>query len=143
MLGWKSAMSRTLTVVTAKYRDWVEQEKIKCFEKEQRVSRTIMRRDLGLKIVPVQQIVGSVGRCHDFDKQFRLKRGLPLDRLKHIKRVMLSGKILPPVKLYKIEEEYYVLDGNHRVAAAKEIGQLYIDAYVIEYFHPINGKTAS
>lgn len=41
--------------------------------------------------------------------------------------------ILPPVDLYKIKDKYYVVDGNHRVAAAKEIGQIYIDAYVTEF----------
>jgi hypothetical protein len=29
--------------------------------------------------------------------------------------------------------EYYVVDGHHRVAMAKKLGQDYLDAHVIEY----------
>ena len=39
---------------------------------------------------------------------------------------------LPPVELYKIGEVYFVKDGNHRVSVARERGQVYIDAYVIQ-----------
>jgi len=41
---------------------------------------------------------------------------------------MEAGKPLPPVVLYKLGYGYYVLDGNHRVAAAKQLGQLEIEA---------------
>jgi ParB-like chromosome segregation protein Spo0J len=45
---------------------------------------------------------------------------------------MREGKILPPIKLYKIEDEYYVLDGNHRIAAARQLGRSLIEAKVVE-----------
>jgi hypothetical protein len=50
-----------------------------------------------------------------------------------IKDAMRRGKRLPPVKLYQIKDEYYVLDGNHRVSAAKEFGHELIDAYILEF----------
>jgi hypothetical protein len=40
---------------------------------------------------------------------------------------------LPPVELYKLGEIYYVLDGHHRVAAAKSLGQMAMEAIVTEY----------
>jgi DNA-binding Lrp family transcriptional regulator len=83
--------------------------------------------------VPVKQIVGSVGRYHDFDNQFRLKQHVPSDRLQNIKKAMQEGKPLPRVKLYKIKDEYYVLDGNHRISAAKEFGYVDIDADIVEF----------
>jgi len=46
---------------------------------------------------------------------------------------MRQGKPLPPVKLYQIKDEYYVLDGNHRVAAAKELGHDEIKAQILEF----------
>jgi DNA-binding Lrp family transcriptional regulator len=46
---------------------------------------------------------------------------------------MRSGKTLPPVKLYQIKKEYYVMDGNHRIAAANELGYADISAHVIEF----------
>ena len=39
---------------------------------------------------------------------------------------------LPPVRLYQIRDDYFVLDGNHRVAAAKELGWTEIQAKVVE-----------
>ncbi|MBW2002834.1 MAG: ParB N-terminal domain-containing protein, partial [Deltaproteobacteria bacterium] len=83
--------------------------------------------------MPVNQIVGSVGRYHDFDNKFRLKQHVPLDRLQNIKKAMREGKPLPRVKLFKIKDEYYVLDGNHRVSAAKEFGYQDIDANIVEF----------
>ena len=78
-------------------------------------------------------IVGSVGRYQDFDSRFRLKKNIPPERLQNIKEAIRSGKPLPPVKLYKIRDEYYVLDGNHRVAAAKEFNWDTIEAHIVEY----------
>jgi hypothetical protein len=77
--------------------------------------------------------VGSVGRYRDFDSQFRLRKGLPPERLERIKEAIRTGKPLPPVLLYRIKDDYYVLDGNHRVSAAKEFGWSSIEARIIEY----------
>jgi uncharacterized ParB-like nuclease family protein len=87
----------------------------------------------GICNVPLAQIVGSVGRYHDFDSQFKLKGHVPPDRLISVKKAMREGKSLPPVKLYKIKDEYYVLDGNHRIAAAKEFGRSNITAKIVEF----------
>ncbi len=87
----------------------------------------------GTQSVPLTQIVGSVGRYHDFDSRFRLHHHLPDDKLKHVTDLMKGGVTLPPVKLYQIKHEYYVLDGNHRVAAAKELGHESIAARIVEF----------
>lgn len=94
--------------------------------------------ELGLRTVEVKNIVGSVNRWQDFDSHFRFKltsRGA-MERFAKIKRLLEQGEVLPPVDLYKIRDKYYVVDGNHRVAAAKEIGQIYIDAHVTEWLPP-------
>jgi len=49
-----------------------------------------------------------------------------------IKQAMREGKHIPPIKLYKIKDEYYVLDGNHRIAVAKELGRLDITGKIVE-----------
>jgi len=46
---------------------------------------------------------------------------------------MEKGKPLPAVELYKIDDEYYVLDGHHRIVAARGQGQRFIDAHIVEY----------
>lgn len=87
----------------------------------------------GVKTVPLERIVGSVGRYQDFDSRFRIKHHLPQEKLQRIKCAMREGKTLPPVKLYQIKEEYYALDGNHRIAAAKELGHDEIRAQIVEF----------
>jgi len=42
------------------------------------------------------------------------------------------AKGVPPVSLYQIGDAYFVLDGNHRVSIAKEMGMETIEAYVTE-----------
>lgn len=105
----------------------------KSFRENQECERAFDHIDRGVCSVPLDQIVGSVGRYHDFDSQFKLKSHVPPDRLISVKQAMREGKSLPPVKLYKIKDEYYVLDGNHRIAAAKEFGRSDIMANIVEF----------
>ena len=105
----------------------------KSFKESQKNEEAFDAIDRGIRSVPVKQIVGSVGRYHDFDSKFRLKQHVPLERLQNIKKAMQEGKPLPRVKLYKIKDEYYVLDGNHRISAAKEFGYGDIDANIVEF----------
>ena len=88
--------------------------------------------DHGVKTVDLDHIIGSVGKYHDFDSQFRPKKHVLEKRFLDIKKAMREGKDLPPVRLYQIRNDYYVLDGNHRVSAAKELGRFDIQAKVIE-----------
>jgi DNA-binding Lrp family transcriptional regulator len=74
-----------------------------------------------------------VGRYHDFDSRFRPKNHLPTDRYAAIKEAYREGRRLPPVKLYQIKDKYYVLDGNHRIAAAKELKHTDIEAKIVEF----------
>jgi len=99
-------------------------------------------RDLGAMPVEVEKITGSVGRWRDFDRHFRLKNSATRQRYQAILRKMKNGYTFPPVELYKVQDHYYVADGNHRVAAAKEIGAVFIDAHVREYFPCGNHENA-
>ncbi len=107
-------------------------DSIKNFNELQESEQAFKYQKKGMQSVPLQQIVGSVRRYNDFDNKFRLKQHLPHDRLNSIKKAMEAGKPLPPVDLYQIKDEYYVLDGNHRVAAAKEFGFNEINARIVE-----------
>jgi hypothetical protein len=46
---------------------------------------------------------------------------------------MTRQQHVPPVELYQLGFGYYVLDGHHRVAAARLLGQLEIDANVVRF----------
>ncbi len=105
----------------------------KSFREQQKKEAAFDHRDRGIRSVPLNRIVGSVGRYKDFDSQFRFKTNTPSDRLEWVKQAMREGRQLGPVKLFEIKNEYYVLDGNHRIAAAKELGHDEILAHIEEF----------
>jgi hypothetical protein len=92
------------------------------------------RRRLGLKDVEVSKIVGSVGRHEAFDRAFMPTKASLAERWKRVDRAFHRGLDLPPVRLYKIGDSYFVEDGNHRVSVARYQGIETIEADVSEYF---------
>src|SRR3990170_136786 len=70
---------------------------------------------LGIRTVDIDDIVGSIDRYKDIYSAYKKNIDLPL------------------VKLYKVGNIYFVLDGNHRVSVAKRMGIKYIDAEVTEF----------
>lgn len=87
---------------------------------------------IGMRTVPVEKIVGSVGRHRDFDRAFLPSKGGNSSRWKKIDEMMRRAEELPPVSLYKIGDAYFVQDGNHRVSVARQQGVEMIDAEVTE-----------
>jgi hypothetical protein len=88
-------------------------------------------RYLGLQDVPLDAIVGSVGRYKDFTRTFLPKKSVDRSRWKAIDKMVLTEGY-PPVELYKIGDAYFVLDGNHRVSVARVNKLATIEAYVTE-----------
>ena len=87
---------------------------------------------LGTRTVPVEKIVGSVGRHRDFDRAFLPSKGGNSARWKKIDALMHRAEELPPVSLYKIGDAYFVNDGNHRVSVARQQGIETVEAEVTE-----------
>lgn len=87
---------------------------------------------LGLRTVPINEIVGSSGRADDFDRAFYPRKNTTQERWVRINRAKQTGVELPPVELRKIGEQYFVMDGHHRISVARLRGQRYIDAQVVE-----------
>ncbi len=96
--------------------------------------RAVSQTDRGIKQVPLKDIVGSVNRIQDFDRNFLPLRDDDIHRWAGVKTAMISplAKGVPPVSLYQLGNAYFVLDGNHRVSIAKEMGMETIEAYVTE-----------
>lgn len=86
----------------------------------------------GLQTVPIDQIVGSVDRYRDFDRAFLPSQTFTQARWQSIGRAFYQEVSLPPVMLYRVGDVYFVVDGNHRVSVARELGQKYVDAEVQE-----------
>jgi ParB-like chromosome segregation protein Spo0J len=69
----------------------------------------------------------------NFDTKFRPKHPITTERYSQIKQALYEGRALPPVKLYQIKDKFYALDGNHRIAAAKELNHTDIRASIVEF----------
>jgi len=102
------------------------------FHEQQAQEEDVQFIDHGIQTIALEKIIGSVGKYADFDSRFRPKKHLSTQRFSDIKQAMRQGRAIPPVRLYQIRNQYYVLDGNHRVAAAKELGWTDIKARVVE-----------
>ncbi len=102
------------------------------FEKVRTDEQAFESIDRGTLFVPINKIVGSVGRYHDFDAHFRPKGYDSDERLNDIMKKMREGKVMPPISLYQIKDHYYILDGHHRYAAARELGHQEIRSCILE-----------
>ena len=96
--------------------------------------RAVSQTNLGLQQVALKNIIGSVNRISDFDRNFRPLSDGDSTRWADVKAAMTSPFTagVPPVTLYKIGEAYFVMDGNHRISIAKEMGLDSVEAYVTE-----------
>lgn len=88
--------------------------------------------DIGLQQVPIESIVGSVGRYRDFSRTFLPRMEEDEDRWVGVRTAAPHIGDLPPVELYRLNDSYFVLDGNHRISIARSTGLDYIDAHVID-----------
>ncbi len=98
------------------------------------------RRPIGLRSVPLDRIVGTMRHPSQNTADF-----LPLPKLRgtnwrgrwqRITRAIDRLETLPPVDLVQVGDEYYVVDGHNRVAAALQAGGLEIDADVTQLLIP-------
>jgi hypothetical protein len=87
---------------------------------------------LGLRIVPLESIVGSVDRARDFDRWFRPRSGRSRERWERLARAQRRGEAIPPIDVYRVGELHFVRDGHHRVSVAHALGLRAIEAYVTE-----------
>ncbi|HEX5849629.1 MAG TPA: hypothetical protein VFY59_10575 [Rubrobacter sp.] len=94
----------------------------------------------GVRTVDVDRIVGSVGRSKDFDSGFLPLRASTGARWKRVDVAFHRGADLPPVSLYEIEGDFFVLDGNHRVSVARFHGLRTVEAEVTELLPPHSGS---
>lgn len=94
------------------------------------------RSDRGIHQIPVNAIVGSVGRYTDFSRTFLPRDAQDEQRWARVKTAF-AGTPFPPIDVYKVGEVYFVLDGNHRVSIARQNRMEHIDANVIEVKTPV------
>jgi hypothetical protein len=88
----------------------------------------------GVQEIPLKNIVGSTGRYEDFTRHFLPRSGNARnkERWRNIYTLAETGKGFPPIDVYKIDQVYFVKDGNHRVSVARALGWDTIQAHVTE-----------
>ncbi|MFQ5610956.1 MAG: universal stress protein [Anaerolineae bacterium] len=86
----------------------------------------------GLAEIPLDAIVGSVGRYTDFTRSFLPRSKTRSQRWAEVKAAIDKLGQMPPIIVYQIGQAYFVLDGNHRVSIARQRGDTHIPAYVTE-----------
>lgn len=94
-------------------------------------------RELGLQSVPVERVAGTAvegpgQRGGDFLPLRDRRSDDWRSRWQRILRGIDGMANLPPIELIKFGDEYWVVDGHNRVAAALYTGQVELDAIVQE-----------
>jgi hypothetical protein len=95
------------------------------------LGRTGERR-LGLKVIELDSIVGTVDRGREFDRSFRPTSGRVRGRWERIATEQRRGRSMPPIDVYRVGEVHFVKDGHHRVSVARALGYDTIEGYVTE-----------
>jgi hypothetical protein len=83
----------------------------------------------GIRAIRIERIIGTVDRSHDFDREFRLRRGSLRQRAAGVRRAFPDGAFAP-ISVFELGGSYFVSDGHKRVAVAREMGVDSIDAEV-------------
>ena len=89
-------------------------------------------RSLGVQLIPLDQIVGSVDKVKDFDRRFRPTSDRSRQRWEKLAEKSRLGEYLPPIDVYKLGNLYFVRDGHHRVSVARAQGATQMEAHVTE-----------
>jgi hypothetical protein len=88
------------------------------------------QRYVGVEPIPLDKVVGSVDRRNaDFDRSFKPMRRELRDRMRRLRDAFARAE-MPPIEVYEVGGMYFVVDGHHRVAVARDAGADFIDAQV-------------
>jgi nucleotide-binding universal stress UspA family protein len=87
-------------------------------------------RDVGLRDISLDAIVGSVGRYSDFTRSFLPRHDGDRGRWARVQMAVTDLAGVPPIEVYQIGDVYFVRDGNHRVSVARQFDAPTIQAYV-------------
>ncbi len=84
---------------------------------------------VGVRPIRVADVVGTVSRIDDFDRDFLPKRSKIQERWRSVEETYPEGDF-PPIVVYELDGRYFVVDGHHRVAIARQRGIEFLDAEI-------------
>jgi hypothetical protein len=87
---------------------------------------------LGLQIIPLGTVAGTVDSRRDFDRRFRPTSNRVRQRWERLDLAQRRGVSLPPIDVYRVGDLHFVMDGHHRVSVAVATGHKTIEAHVTE-----------
>ena len=85
----------------------------------------------GIHTVSLDAICGTRGRLTDFDQHFYPLTDHQQDRWISVARARLRNMPLEVVRLYRLNNCYFVEDGHHRTSVAQAVGETVIEAEVV------------
>jgi hypothetical protein len=97
--------------------------------------RRFVERDV--QEVPLDRVVGTVGREGDFNRAFLPRKESLRDRWRKVTALAEGPEGFAPVELYQVGDSYFVVDGHHRVSVARSMGLATIEARVKEFLAPV------
>jgi uncharacterized ParB-like nuclease family protein len=105
---------------------------LRCYSELHRAPGDSSPQKLGVQEIPLAAIVGSVERCSDYTRSFAPLKDSDRARWTRVLEAFEANKRLPPIKVYRVGDLYYVADGHHRVSVARQLGRLDILAQVVD-----------
>lgn len=98
-----------------------------------RCCRFSARAPIGVLPIPISSITGTVGRCCDFDRCFNAMRPHLRRGVGAVHDAFPDGAV-SPIEVFRLDDDYFVLDGHKRVAAARAAGVEFVDADVTQIY---------
>jgi uncharacterized ParB-like nuclease family protein len=92
---------------------------------------SLPEKDAHLEEIPLDRVVGSVGRYRDFNRAFLPRGHVDAQRWMRVFRLQSRAQ-MPPIDVFRVGDAYFVRDGNHRVSVARARGHKTIHAWVVD-----------
>jgi uncharacterized ParB-like nuclease family protein len=111
---------------------WGRSAALVCFREVRDGLAPEASRRLGIQEIALEAIVGSVGRCGDYTREFLPLKDSDLERWARVMEAAAAVRDLPPIRVYRVGDVYFVFDGHHRVSVARQLERTHIVARVVE-----------
>ncbi len=91
---------------------------------------------MGVQQIPLDKIVGSLGRYREFTRTFLPLSDSLYERWVNVESLAHS-RGWPPIEVFEVGGVYFIKDGNHRAAIARQLNTKTIEAHVWAFPEPI------
>ena len=119
-----------------------DSEELLSLEETKRRLRLFNQRYVGIEPILVAKIVGTAEHRPDFGPGFLPRDFDTRERWRRVEQAFPLSDF-PPIVVYLVGDAYFVVDGHHRVAIAKQRDIAFIDAEVteLESRYPLDADT--